>query len=75
MRRQGRKIFKFLLSLEKKMVENMLSLVEQVVGKICKLLASLAMEMIVIWVPLEEQVVGEWRPKRKFFQLLIAFVI
>ena len=75
MYRQGRKSFKFLLPLEKKMVENMLSLVEQVVGKICKLLASLAMEMIVIWVPLEEQVVGEWRPKRKFFQLLIPFAM
>ena len=50
----------------------MLSLVEQVVGKI---LVSLVMVVIVIWVPLEEQVVGEWRPKRKFFQLLIPFAM
>ena len=53
----------------------MLSLVEQVVGKIFKLLASLAMEVIVMWVPLEKQVVGQWRPKRKIFELLIPFVI
>ena len=53
----------------------MLSLVEQVVGKIFRLLVSLAMEVIVIWVPLEKQVVGKLRPKRKFFQLLIPFVI
>ena len=75
MRRQGRKIFKLVLLLEKQMVENMLSLVKQVVGKIFKLLVSLAMEMIVIWVPLEKQVVGKSRPKRKFFQLGIPFVI
>ena len=45
------------------------------VGKIFKLLVSLAMEVIVIWVPLEKQVVGQWRPKRKFFQLLIPFAM
>ena len=45
------------------------------VGKVFKLLGSLAMEMIVIWVPFEKQVVGEWRPLRKFLQLLIPFFI
>ena len=45
------------------------------VGKIFKLLASLAMEVVVIWLRLEKQVVGKWRPKRKFFQLLILFVV
>ena len=63
------------LPLEKKMAENMLSLVEQVVGKIFKLLVSLAMEVVVNWLSLEQQVVGEWRPKRKFFQLLIPFAM
>ena len=63
------------LPLEKKMVENMLSIDEQGVGKICKLLVFLAMEVILIWVPFKKQMVGKWRPQRKIFQLLIPFVV